>query len=291
MAGHALGHAIPARPSRCLPEALQRGRRPWRRRLKPPCLRPPARRSSGGLRRAQPDCRHAQPWIDEPSPLPRGIPSPDAPLPGRPCPPRPPIVPGPARSVFALCDKPRFSEPPDALGLTSLLCHALRRGPPPLLLIPPGRPEKALQAPDAPPLDRQRHGLKGCPGQGAVVPPLSSQPCARASRRAQHAWQTLWHAWNSSMKPSTSLPCPSKVGLTNGSPTGRPRGNSSGLLRHEGAAGGAERAVTMRSRINGVVGLGSGQIANEKWLTARSSATRRGRQLLYLQYTSHCSSR
>src|SRR5215510_10340645 len=27
----------------------------------------------------------------------------------------------------------------------------------------------------------------------------------------------------------------------------------------------------------------SGQIANAKWLTARSSATRRGRQLLYLQ--------
>jgi hypothetical protein len=35
----------------------------------------------------------------------------------------------------------------------------------------------------------------------------------------------------------------------------------------------------------------SGQIANEKWLTARGSATMRERQRLYLQYTPHCSSR
>ena len=34
-----------------------------------------------------------------------------------------------------------------------------------------------------------------------------------------------------------------------------------------------------------------GQIANEKWLTAGSSAPRRGRQLLYFQYMSHCSRR
>src|SRR5262249_16108402 len=34
-----------------------------------------------------------------------------------------------------------------------------------------------------------------------------------------------------------------------------------------------------------------GQVANEKCLTARRSATRRERQLLYFQYTPYCSSR
>ena len=37
--------------------------------------------------------------------------------------------------------------------------------------------------------------------------------------------------------------------------------------------------------------IGAGQIANEKWLTARQSATMRERQRLYLQHMRHCSSR
>jgi hypothetical protein len=44
------------------------------------------------------------------------------------------------------------------------------RVPPHLLLIPHRLTEKALQAPDATPLDSQRHGLHGFPGQGAVLP-------------------------------------------------------------------------------------------------------------------------
>ena len=42
--------------------------------------------------------------------------------------------------------------------------------PPHLLLLPHGLTEKALQAPDATPLDSQRHWLNGFPGQGAVLP-------------------------------------------------------------------------------------------------------------------------
>jgi hypothetical protein len=47
--------------------------------------------------------------------------------------------------------------------------------PPHLLLIPHGLTEKALQAPDATPLDSQRYGLNGFPGQGAVRPNHVSQ--------------------------------------------------------------------------------------------------------------------
>src|SRR5215471_210020 len=65
----------------------------------------------------------------------------------------------------------------------------------------------------------------------------------------------LWNSCSSSMKPSTSLTCTSKGGITNGSSAVRQRGNISGLLRKEGSAEAVERAVPMRSIINGVVGL------------------------------------
>src|SRR5215470_17270097 len=84
---------------------------------------------------------------------------------------------------------------------------------------------------------------------------MSSKKCARASLRAQPSWKMLWNSCSSSMKPSTSLTCTSKGGITNGSSAVRQRGNISGLLRKEGSAEAVERAVPMRSIINGVVGL------------------------------------
>ena len=169
-AGYASGHAIPARQSRFLPHARQPCRRPWRLRLPPQFLRHPARRSSGGIRRAQPTCRQDKPLLDEHLPLPRGLSGQDAHLTVLHLPQRPTIVPGHARRVLALFDQPRCIAPQDAIGLPALGCHELLIGPPPLLLIPPGLPAKALQAPDATPRDSQRHWLKGFPGQGAVLP-------------------------------------------------------------------------------------------------------------------------
>src|SRR5262245_31115534 len=57
------------------------------------------------------------------------------------------------------------------------------------------------------------------------------------------------------MKPSTSLTCTSKGGITNGSLAVRQRGNIGSLLAREGSAGAAYRGLSMRSRVNGVVGL------------------------------------
>src|SRR5262249_40681875 len=57
------------------------------------------------------------------------------------------------------------------------------------------------------------------------------------------------------MKPSTSLTCTSKGGITNGSPAMRQRGNIGCLLARECSAGAAYQDLSMRSRINGVVGL------------------------------------
>jgi hypothetical protein len=47
------------------------------------------------------------------------------------------------------------------------------------------------------------------------------------------------YSCNSSIKPSTSLTCTSKVGITNGSPAVQQRGNIGGLLGKKGSVGAA----------------------------------------------------
>jgi hypothetical protein len=167
---HAIGHDIPEGQDPFLPDALQHRGRQLRLRLKSYFGGYPALRPSGGIRGAKPDFRQEKPLIDECIPLPRSIPSKNAYLTILHFPQRATILSRHTHGVFALFDKARFIEHEDAIGLAQFSRHKLVVVPPHLLLIPYGLTEKALQAADTTPLDRQRHRLNRFPGKGAVLP-------------------------------------------------------------------------------------------------------------------------
>ena len=111
--------------------------------------------------------------------------------------------------------------------------------PPHLLLIPHGLTEKALQAPDATPLDSQRHWLNGFPGQGAVLPhhviqemPAGFTPSKTIMEDTLELLSLVYEAFN-----ITDLHV--KGGNHERLPAVRQRGNIGGLLEQEGSAGAA----------------------------------------------------
>jgi hypothetical protein len=158
-------------------------------------------------------------------------------------------------SVLALFDQGRCVAPQDAIGLPALVRHELVRVPPQLRLIPHGLAEKALQAPEAPTLDGESDWLKGFPGQGALRPNHVIQEMGAGLTPRKTIMEdplkclSLVHEAFDISALHVKGRNPERL---TGSAATRPHRQSPA---REGSTGAAYRGLSIRSRINGVVGL------------------------------------